>query len=262
MGYLHWGHLIAMLAQIGCRTVLDLPRCLLALFCFATIIEQLYRQPLGKPMISLARAYPVPTELIAFGSVLAGSAVALLMYIVRTVPERQRSGLTFLLPYLLLTAAVLNLFPSLRPLPAHSWAAVSIFAAAAFGFALSNFQFPQRAHYVNGVVSGLVSGLGLTYTGAYFAFQTCSVTSHNHPAFWTTHGVFLLCWAFTCRAAHARNIERDSSTTNSPEPPTWRSMPPHNSRRDPVPLRKCSHQALFDGQSLCDRSMCLEWSTG
>jgi len=136
--------------------------------------------------------------LIGFASVFAALIVVSLACIVRNVQQPEKEWLTSRLPYFLLFIAILALVGVSGDIQ-HA-VAFFIYAASAFGFSVHNFQFSQREYYVNGVISGLLTGLLLTYVGATLAFSTGNVANHNHSAFWATHGLFILCWGLVCWA--------------------------------------------------------------
>ena len=99
--------------------------------------------------------------LIGFASVFAALIVVSLACIVRNVQQQEKEWLTSRLPYFLLFIPIGIALLSGWPDQQH-FVAFFIYAASAFGFSVHNFQFSQRGYYVNGVISGLLTGLLLT----------------------------------------------------------------------------------------------------
>jgi len=76
-----------------------------------------------------------------------------------------REKITFLAPYGLLCAVIWSMNPA-RWYRLQQNVAFIIYLSSLFGFAIHNFQIPKRAHFVNGMIWGFLSGLLITTLAA------------------------------------------------------------------------------------------------
>jgi hypothetical protein len=155
-------------------------------------------------MLSLLATLHTPRPgLIGTASVTATVIIAFLAIALRFAPVHLRERLTFIAPYVLLFMILASSL-DVRLADIHHRVATIIYLASAFGFATHNFQIPKRAHYINGVVWGFLTGLLLTFICSSWAFRLGQVVIHNNFGFWTAHVAFVVCWGLVCLVVYRR----------------------------------------------------------
>lgn len=146
-------------------------------------------------MYALATSHTPRPDLIGFASIFAIVTVCVAAYVVRAAPARQKEGLTIMVPYLLLLTSI-SVSLNRRFLDIQHHVALFMLFASSFGFSLHNFTFPYRIHYVNGVISGFLSGGLITFASASYAFTSGDIQDHDLGAFRTSIAAFVAAWGF------------------------------------------------------------------
>ena len=89
------------------------------------------------------------------------------------------------------------------------YVATFIYSAAAFGFSIHNFHFPQRFHFAYGIVSSLMTGVFLTFLCSSLASGGIFKNVDGTSLFWVSEVAFLVCWSVAVYASK-KMIRRDS----------------------------------------------------
>lgn len=159
-------------------------------------------------------------NLIGEASITATVVVILIAVAVRSGPASLKEKLTFLALYVPLLGVIESLI-FVGPAPLHEKAAQIIYLVATFGFAFHNFHVAHRAHFVNGMIWGFLTGLLITLTASSWAFRLGDPVIHNHAAFWTANIIFVISWLLICLSVYlkqrkTRCVNVDGSVESSP----------------------------------------------
>lgn len=159
---------------------------------FEDLEDSLDADPTG--LTILATTHIPSQQLIGPASISAAVLVALLAFAIRRSPSSQREGLSILAPVGCLLMAVYSSIAVHRPDVQH-YVEAFIYEAASFSFAVHNFRFQSRSHWIYGSMCSFLSGA--------FIVLFCSILSirgaRSHFAevqlICTSEAIFIVCWS-------------------------------------------------------------------
>ncbi|MFO0977853.1 MAG: hypothetical protein U0996_15725 [Planctomycetaceae bacterium] len=141
--------------------------------------------------------------------------VTAIAFAIRWSPSPQCEGLSILAPPACLLLAIYTFAAVYLPDAQHS-VAMFIYLAAAFGFALHNFRFKARFHWIHGSVCSLLSGGAVVLFCSLLAMRGALTDVAALSLIGSCESLFIVCWSaglYAFVARHRRSESRSDAST-------------------------------------------------
>lgn len=162
----------------------------------------------------LATTHIPSPELFGPASISAAILVSAMAFAVRRSPPPQCEGLSILAPPVCLLLAVYSTVAVYLPDVQH-YVATFIYLAASFVFAVHNFQFQHRFHWIHGAICSFLAGALVVLFGSMLAIRGAFTDVAATPLICAAETLFIVCWSAVLYALFTRCRIRTSNPSSS-----------------------------------------------
>ena len=151
----------------------------------------------------LATAHIPSEELVGPASISAAVVVAVLAFAIRRSHSPQCEGLSILAPVGCLLLAVYSTVAIHMPDVQH-YVETFIYLAASFSFAVHNFRFQSRFHWIHGSICSFLSGAFVVLFCSMLSIRGSLTDFTAVPLTCASETVFIVCWSASLYALLGR----------------------------------------------------------